>query len=310
MPAISVAGATSRPTILPRSSSSDGRVASAFTPSTSEQLPTDRAAQDHEFLVILGVGRRHLRSGDRIFDTAMPVGPLKRWAMPSMAVPFRARTPDGSWPPGTAPAARMRERRVGHLGHRHAGIVGDHHGAGLREDTRSGLRRLPPFWLFPLCSPSFDRRRSAKYACSSRLRPRAETRNPGQKRCSTDAAFAPAESRGGRQRITNAIPCLCGKLSPVNRATPAVSDSSGGRPEPEGRDGNRRVSSASALTPSADRQRAADRPSRPGPSSRTWRSSSYRCPWRPSAWPWHASMKALTFSTMASSVKLALPTPA
>jgi hypothetical protein len=31
------------------------------------------------------------------------------------------------------PAARMRVAKIAHLGHRHAGIVGDDHGAGLRE---------------------------------------------------------------------------------------------------------------------------------------------------------------------------------
>ena len=39
-PAILVAGATSRPTILPRSSSSDGRVARAFTPAASSAVVT------------------------------------------------------------------------------------------------------------------------------------------------------------------------------------------------------------------------------------------------------------------------------
>ena len=61
-----VAGVCSRPTSLPRSSSSDGRVASALTPVGVEQLLAHRPADDGQLVVRLGVGDRHLRRRHRI----------------------------------------------------------------------------------------------------------------------------------------------------------------------------------------------------------------------------------------------------
>ena len=64
---------------MARSSSSDGRVGeSLYARSTSRAvLPTD-AAQDHELVVLLGVGHRHLRSGNRIIADSDAGRPLEQ----------------------------------------------------------------------------------------------------------------------------------------------------------------------------------------------------------------------------------------
>ena len=75
----------------------------------------------------------------------MPVGPLKRWLIPSTGVPFRARTDKTVLRHLERGSVRAHARaKIAHLGNRHAGIVGDNHRAGLREDA---LQLLDDFRL-------------------------------------------------------------------------------------------------------------------------------------------------------------------
>ena len=54
------------PTSLARSSSSDGRVASALIPIGTKNVRAHRAADDGELLVAVRVGDRHLRRRNRV----------------------------------------------------------------------------------------------------------------------------------------------------------------------------------------------------------------------------------------------------
>ena len=107
---------------------------------------SDQATEDHEFGVILGIGHRHLRSSNRIARYG-DAG----WALEEMGDALRGRSLERAHRQTVLRHLERSPRRaharteVAHLGDRHAGIVGDDHGAGIAKHLIEALDefRLP-----------------------------------------------------------------------------------------------------------------------------------------------------------------------
>ena len=167
-PAILVAGACKQSHDLAPQFVERRQLGEGFDAVRIERRRSDRTAEDHELVVVLGVGDRHLRSRDRILavgDAGRAFEEVGRCPLRPFPSERACKTVLRHLERGSGRAHARAE--IAHLGDRHAGIVGDDHRAGLREDPFAGSSTTSAFSGFrPLCSPFNGLRFAAEAAIS------------------------------------------------------------------------------------------------------------------------------------------------